>query len=319
MAIRKGTTEVCKINKGTTSICKAYRGNTPFFGCGAPIVVDPASANLSSKTYTFKLQDFTTNFSTEEGFTYNNVKLETLFEITKVEYLGNGISSGKEIKLSNVSGIKYTLPDEFAVYQGTLYEFPSSLDTIIADYNALGYKLSYNQAGVLRFTNESDETDIVEVVGESKDNSVLQLLFTVTDTQSPSKRTIQTLFSLIPTGDINVKPIYVNNPPIVGDNRLSTKYTESIVLHRNIFVDDTDPRFSDPEGDQPYELKVLTLPSNGTLYLRSAPVAQDQILNFISDIDTGDFVYTPDGTRTDIKNVNFEFAVSDTGSKTFAQ
>jgi hypothetical protein len=318
MAIRKGTTEVCKINKGTTSICKAYRGTTPFFGCGAPIVVDPASANLSSKTYTFKLQDFTTNFSTEEGFTYNNVKLETLFEITKVEYLGNGISAGKEVKLSNVSGIKYTLPDEFAVYQGTLYEFPSSLDTIIADYNALGYKLSYNQAGVLRFTNESDETDIVEVVGESKDNSVLQLLFTVTDTQSPSKRTIQTLFSLIPTGDINVKPIYVNNPPTVGNNSVSTYYDKTYTFSKNDFIDDTDPKYSDPEGDQPYELKVVTLPAYGQLEFDGSPIAAEFIMSF-DDILLEKFKYVPDSTRTDIDDVLFNFAVSDTGTKTFSE
>lgn len=283
-----------------------------------PPSVSSNSAALTGTTYVYKPADFILNFSDENADGYNEVVIQYLPETLKLQLLGVDAVVGDKFLVDNASGLKFHLQDQYAVYSGVLYKFQKSLTQIIADYTALGYKLTENATGKLVFSNPDNVNDVVFVQGVAQANSTLEFGFKVSDDSPYEELSNEAVFGMTPTGDINVKGIYVNNPPIIGDNTISTNYNLTKVLLRNVFVEDTDPRFLDPEGDQPFKLKILSLPLNGVLYLRSVAVTIDQELDFIADVDTGEFTYVPDSTRTDIPSVSFEFTVSDTGSKTFA-
>jgi hypothetical protein len=278
--------------------------------------VSNSNANLIAPTYQFKVADFTNGFADADGDSYKDVIIDNLPVIGSIAFSGTPVSKGDMIDLASISGLIYTLPNNYTVESNSLYKYSKDVKQIITEHKNIGYNLELHGSGKLTFKNDNNQ--YIYVKG-SLTTMPINIDFKISDNSVFELESNQATFTLIPQGDVNIQPPYVNNPPIIGDNRITTKYTDTITLYRNVFIDDTDPRFSDPEGDQPYELKVLTLPTNGTLYLRSTPVAQNQILNFITDIDTGDFVYTPDNTRTDVKNVNFEVAISDTGSKTFSQ
>jgi hypothetical protein len=280
--------------------------------------VDNSSANLSSATYIFKTADFTTNFTDIDGDSYGKVVLKRLPIVTQLKLLTENALVDSDFDASNASGLKLQLEDKYAVYNGVMYEFSKGLDLIIADYDVLGYKLTDNTNGTLTFTDLDNTSDIVTITGTVVSNDKLTLDFVIKEDTAFALESNVATFSLTPIGNINVKSVYVNNPPTIGDNSVSTYYTDTITFKQNDFIDDTDPKYSDPEGDQPYELKVLSLPAYGQLEFDSAAVSIDQIISF-SDIVAGKFKYIPDNTRTDINDVTFRFAVSDTGSKTFVE
>ena len=96
-------------------------------------------------------------------------------------------------------------------------------------------------------------------------------------------------------------------PSSVDDGSVSGAVGETIVLTRDLFT------FTDPEGDPASKLKVLTLPTGGTLQLSGVDVVLNQEINFTS-IDAGNFSYiNSDTTGT----YTFDFAVSDSGSGQF--
>jgi hypothetical protein len=108
-----------------------------------------------------------------------------------------------------------------------------------------------------------------------------------------------------------------NLPPTVGDNAVSADYGVNKIITAAMLTTDTTPPYSDPEGDNPYQLRVNTLPSIGKLQLNGVDVTVNQIINF-TDIENNLFVYVPDNSVTNSYNINFEFDISDDGSFQFS-
>lgn len=308
----------CKIYFEGKEMCVGYMDGKKVFGCRVFSTVSDNSANLLNKSYTFKETDFTLNYTTDAPYTYDKVYIESLTGVDKLNLLGNSAVVGSNFEAINSSSMKFDLSDNYAAYNGVLYDFGEGINSIISRYEALGYKLTNNINGKLTFSKPEDINDVVVVSGTVVDNSELCFNFKVIDNSAQKMLTNVAEFCLIPTGDINVKPIYINTPPTIGNITIETKYTDPKILISSYFVEDTDPRFHDDQGDQPYQLKVLSLPLYGKLYLRGVEVVKDQELFFTTDIDTEDFIYVPDNTRTDIDSTSFTFTVSDTGSKTYA-
>lgn len=116
--------------------------------------------------------------------------------------------------------------------------------------------------------------------------------------------------------NINVTE-YNNQPPIVGDGERTTNYGDPITLTRADFTTNTTPPYFDPEGDAPLTLRIDTLPTGGVLRLDGVDLIATQELDFVADIDTGLFTYTPDLNITTAHSVDFLFSISDTGSGLF--
>lgn len=116
--------------------------------------------------------------------------------------------------------------------------------------------------------------------------------------------------------NINVTA-YENQPPTIGDGTKDTNYGEAVTLTRADFTTNTNPPYSDPEGDAPLNLKVNTLPSAGLLKLNNTDVGPNQVISF-TDIDAGLLTYTPDLNNTAAHSVTFDFSISDAGSNTYA-
>lgn len=307
----------CKVYYEGVEMCVGYLNGQKVFGCRNSVTVDSNSAVFSSKSYTFKEADFTKNFVTDAPNTYNKVYIIETPEVPELKLLGSTITEGSSFSTTNSSGLKFNLPDNYAVYSNTVYKFTKNLDTIVSEYNTLGYNLTDNTSGILTFTNKNDETDVVTVKGEIVDNSKLCFSFQTSDNSEEQLLSNIANFCLIPQGDINVKPLYVNLPPTIGDNSIKVKYNEVKTFTKADFTDNTHPSYSDPEGDAPWRLLVATLPVYGALTLDGVAVTEGQIITF-EDIISKKFKYTPDSSRTDIEFDPFEFSVADIGSKEFA-
>lgn len=280
--------------------------------------VDDNSGNLISKVFTFGESSFTNNFADADGDGYHEVIIESLPIVPELKLLGGNVTVGTRFLAVNASGLKFNLPDSYAIYNDVLYKFNESIDKIVTDYNNLGYNLTENSAGKLTFTSGTDPSDVVFIQGTVIPNSSLQFNFKVTDDSDLHAESNVATFSLIPQGNVNIKTIYTNEPPIVGDNEVGTRYTVPYEFDRSDFIEDTQPKFYDPNGDQPYELRVDSLPPNGVLYYNSIAVVVGDIFPFVGGIDDKKLTYVPDTSRMDIPFVEFDFSVSDTGTKTFS-
>jgi hypothetical protein len=107
---------------------------------------------------------------------------------------------------------------------------------------------------------------------------------------------------------------YVNLPPSqVGDGTAGTDYGSTYTFTVADFTTLTTPVYSDPEGDDPLNLRVLTLPSTGELQYNSVAVTINQVISF-SDIASGLFTYVPDNGTTTSYSDTFTFEISDEGS-----
>jgi hypothetical protein len=283
---------------------------------GAPTVSDN-SGILRISEFTFNKYSFTKNFSDPDGETYGDVIIKSLPSILQLMYLNRVASVGERFPADNSSSLRFVLDDRYAIYGGNLYDFQESQTKIIEDYEATGYVLKGNDNGVMTFYRPSIG-NFVNVFGTRINNSALQFTFAVTDSSAAKAESNIATFSLIPEGDVNIVEVKENQPPTIGDNYLWVDLDGEVVYQESDFVQDTDPRFQDPEGDQPYQLKILTLPTSGQLLLRGVPVVKDQILTFTTDVHTGDFKYVSDGTDLSTASTSFKFTVSDTGSKKFA-
>ena len=115
----------------------------------------------------------------------------------------------------------------------------------------------------------------------------------------------------------NITEAYTNQAPTtVGDGTETTAYGNTIVYTRAMFTTNTTPPYSDPEGDAALNLKVITLPTIGTLKLNTVDVTLNQIISF-TDIDSGLFTYVPDATNQNAYTATFEFQIADAGSGIF--
>ena len=117
----------------------------------------------------------------------------------------------------------------------------------------------------------------------------------------------------------NIDVSYLNQAPSsVGDYstlNVDANAVNEIVLSSSFFTTDTSPAYSDPEGDAPYELKILSLPSKGVLKLNGVDVTVNQIISF-TDIDSNLLKLDVSNTTTS-GSTSFNFAVSDAGSQNF--
>ena len=105
-------------------------------------------------------------------------------------------------------------------------------------------------------------------------------------------------------------------PDNVGDNAINALYGTSIIFTQANFTTETTPPYSDPEGDDPFALKILSLPADGTLQLDGVPVAVNQEIPF-TEIDAGYLVFVPNVLTITSNILTFDFAVSDEGSQEF--
>jgi len=108
-----------------------------------------------------------------------------------------------------------------------------------------------------------------------------------------------------------------NLPPTVGDNAVTATYGTNKIITAAMLTTDTTPPYTDPEGDNPYQLRVNTLPTTGKLQLDGVDVVVNQVINF-TDIENNLFVYVPDNSVTNSYNINFEFDIADDGSFEFS-
>jgi len=109
----------------------------------------------------------------------------------------------------------------------------------------------------------------------------------------------------------------VNLPPTnVGDGTQTTNYGTTLIYTRADFTTNTNPPYTDPEGDAALNLKITSLPTTGVLKLNGINVTINQIISFV-DIDNSLFTYVPDNNITTTYNDPFTFEIADAGSQTF--
>lgn len=118
-----------------------------------------------------------------------------------------------------------------------------------------------------------------------------------------------------------------NLPPTIGDNEKEVDYGEALVFTVDMFTTETDPPYSDPEGDEPDKLRIDSLPDSGRIEFQGLPVDAGDIIDF-SEIENGNLIYYPftssdlsRGTSSDLFegiSTEFEFSISDKGSERFS-
>lgn len=285
-------------------------------GNTAPTVSDN-TATLVDVTYTFGTGDFTKDFTDPEGDSYKNVRLKVLPTLGELQFNGTPVTVDQIVPVVDIAQLSFVLPDRYAIYGGVLYDFEKDIDTIVSEQLAVGYRLTNNDKGELRFTNSAGATKNIQGTVISPEG--LLIGFSTSDNNPASELESNVArFTFTLAGDVNVKTVHPNEPPKIGDSNLTTFHNKPLVFEREHFIEKTDPAYSDYEGDGPSLLKVLTLPEFGILELDGVPVVLEQEIP-ISEIALKKLVFLPDSSRTDIEGVSFKFTVSDTGSNQYAQ
>jgi len=105
-------------------------------------------------------------------------------------------------------------------------------------------------------------------------------------------------------------------PDVIGDNTVFGTYGVTTVFTAADFTTNTTPPYNDPEGDIPYKVKILSLPSDGTLSFNGLSVAINQEI-LLSSVDSGYLTFTQNPAAKGSQILEFDFAVSDLGSKEF--
>lgn len=223
MALRIDGKEYCKGFIDGVEYCIGYINGTQVFGCRAynPPTVDDNSAVLSSMLYTFKELDFTKNFLDPDGDSYSDVTVKSLTGIGELRLLGATAKIGGSFEAVNSTDLQFHLSDDYAIYTGVLYQFSKSIDTIILEHEAVGYRLINNEAGTLTFGKNGGTTDTRTVKGTAISNRGLCFKFTTKDNSKKKNESNVATFCLIPNGDVNIKPTFNNEPPTVGDNEFT--------------------------------------------------------------------------------------------------
>ena len=133
-----------------------------------------------------------------------------------------------------------------------------------------------------------------------------EMEFTVADIGSNSFTTSPSNVTFEVDSNIN------EAPSSIGDGEADVVVGQSILMTTAMLTSDLNPPYSDPEGDNPSMLLVITVPKYGNLELDGVIVIDDQEISF-DDIDSGKLFYVnrefPSG------NVEgFDFKISDEGS-----
>ena len=188
-------------------------GNTP------PTVGDN-SDTLSHTSYTFKVSSFTKDFQDAEGDSYKNVFIKALPLLGALEYSGQLVEVNQSFLVADSSNLSFKLPDRYAVYNGVLYDFKDSIDGIISKELENGSYLIRNLSGELTFADTEGKES--KIKGEALTQKDIVFGFSVTDDNSVVElESEMARFTLTIQGDINIKPIYENQPPTVGDKQFN--------------------------------------------------------------------------------------------------
>ena len=115
--------------------------------------------------------------------------------------------------------------------------------------------------------------------------------------------------------DISAK---ANRPPSAsGWLAISLDYGESHTFTLENFTTETNPPYSDPEGDPLNTIKITSLPVQGVIKFSGVPISVNDVFN-TGHLSGGLLSYTSDNTDLDGYTDGFmTFTVSDTGSLTF--
>jgi len=110
-----------------------------------------------------------------------------------------------------------------------------------------------------------------------------------------------------------------NLPPTeIGRVQIILDYNELYPFTLADFTTLATPAFSDPEGDSLEEIKVLTLPTVGTLTLSSVAVNVNDVVTS-AQLTAGNLEYQADPADTDgYVDSSFTYTASDDGSSTFS-
>lgn len=115
-------------------------------------------------------------------------------------------------------------------------------------------------------------------------------------------------------GQIVINVIGPNNPP----NQLKAGVQDVVWDSLSTIMGSTvTNNYADPENDDPYMVKITTLPTKGTLYYQGAPVSLNQEIPY-AQIQAGMLVYDNNGAISTVGSTDtFRHTVSDTGSQEF--
>lgn len=106
----------------------------------------------------------------------------------------------------------------------------------------------------------------------------------------------------------------INLPPDnVGDNTINLDYNEFYTFTRANFTTETTPAYSDPEADAENNLKILSLPINGTIKIDGVVASVNNVVSF-ANIDLGKLTYVPNVSIITAQTITFGFSISDAGS-----
>jgi len=199
-------------------------------------------------------------------------------------------------------------------------------DIFLTDYfdkeNNLPYKLLFlntPQYGVLilndKILKENDiinieDTNNLKYIRVSNLEYTENINFKVSDFNQNSK------YSSMATFTINVNE-YENLPPDqIGNNTVTINNGEIKIFTVEDFTSNTTPPYDDPEGDAPYKLKILSLPSDGSKLVLDEDDLSINSEIFFTDIALGLFrcELTPNASA---HSINFNFTISDVGSEQY--
>lgn len=174
----------------------------------------------------------------------------------------------------------------------------------------------YFKGGILEIPSSIKMCDIKNLKYEVQDNLVIGSIeevfnFRIIDSnlRNPAKSNMAKF-------TITVKQRENQPPSAVGDYEVITNYGQIVIITYDSLVTNTTPPYADPEGDAPYMLKILSLPAFGNLRLNSIDVLVGQEIPF-TEIIQGLLIYIPDNNNTEEYTIDFDFAISDTGSQQF--
>lgn len=134
-----------------------------------------------------------------------------------------------------------------------------------------------------------------------------------------SNNNINKTFSNMATFTLNIQSA-VNQPPsAVGDNSVTINNGATRIFTIADFTTNTTPAYTDPEGDAPANLKILTLPDDGTLQVNGVTATVNQIVPFTgtTSIESGALRYIAAQNSPGADIEMFTFEISDSGSNIY--
>lgn len=102
-------------------------------------------------------------------------------------------------------------------------------------------------------------------------------------------------------------------PTQIGANTINIAFGATHTFTVANFTTETTPVYSDPEGDALSFIKILSLPSTGTLQVNGVDVTLNQVIT-VANITTNNFTYISNGSGS----FSFQFDAADAGSNSLS-